>query len=203
MIDHPFDTSASDLKRHRFRFWSKSPANETVIRPVGVTLLAWWHILIGIVLLSGQFLYYSSWLPFLWGAGDSSSPLDQQTKQATISVLGLSLWIFLTGIGLIQGAKWGWWLACGFYLLNCGLSVSALIMIFIESNSTFVGLIYELFKNGGRLILSFLILYYFLMSDHVTESFSLSSGRTELGIWAVTGICLALLILLSIIEVGI
>ena len=160
------------------------------VRPLGVAILGWLHLLGGLLMLA----------PLTMFALDSS-PAENSLRQ-----LGVSPWIFVTGVvllgllgflsgwGLLAGKKWGWWLALFYYIYSVIRNSYALYLIpdlaeRIGGPQRGVG--YYQFKYACRIVIALLILSY-LFRDPVRLYFKSESTSKLKALGTVVSVCIAL-----------
>lgn len=165
-------------------------------RPIGVTILAVLH-LIGAVVL---------------GVGIAILSSRQEEIAEALRQIGIPLWMLAagvallavlaaaSGIGMLIGAKWGWWFAAIWYAYAITRAASALVLVFqvaghIDDGTRSAGYYYA--KFAGRIVVSGLLLVY-LLRDRVLEYFRLSSLSKAQALLTLLGICAAIWLALNV-----
>lgn len=162
-------------------------------RPIGVTVLAAFHLL-GVVL--GLFLF----LPFDFNNPQLASilkKLDATTAQLIFNFVFLFFLVVLSGVGMLLGKWWGWFLAANYYLnsiLRNGYTILMIEQIYLHLDPDDPEIHQAYTKYGARLAINFLLLVY-LLRDNVLSYFGIQVKRKF--------ITLALVFAVSIIELTI
>ncbi|HLD35603.1 MAG TPA: hypothetical protein VJC37_02690 [Planctomycetota bacterium] len=141
-------------------------------RPVLLTLLAVIHItggalaLIAIPVLAIIYQYKKVEMP---------EGLGSFVLLMVVSVFLIAILALVSGIGMMIGEKWGWWIGALYYVYSVVRNVHALITmpgLAEDIGEPAKGLEYHYFKHGARILSHVLLLLYFFRGS-VLEYFGL------------------------------
>lgn len=169
-------------------------------RPGGITALSVLHIVGGVVLFVLPFIMFGE----LDEIGGFMADLGIPPALLLISFLLLAGLSLGSGIGMWRGAGWGWWLASFYYIYGVFRNIGALLNIWaIAPELEAVGREVEFYyvKHGLRAAVHLLIFLYFF-KDNVLDYFGKRGINKRKAILVMTGICVALTILGSIMSLS-
>lgn len=179
-------------------------------RPVGISILAGFHIVGGIL---GAIV-----IVFLV-AQLGRKPEAQEGFEQVLAMLGLPpallvvaiVFIFglsiASGIVMWKGIKWGWYLGSFYCMYIIVLNVNALFTIPMLMSSASPeelanmsrGPTYYYVKYGGRVIFH-ILLYLYFFKGNVREFFSLTEQKKWKPVLAELGVCIGIVAVFSIIA---
>jgi hypothetical protein len=156
-------------------------------RPIGVTILAVLHLLVGLILAALQvsmIVHYDRFAPALDKAGNT--PL-----QAIIGLMPIAVVLLVSGLAMLAGVRWGWWCATFYYLYGVARNANALVMVAVLAEGIedpARGATYYYVKFGGRVLVHALLFLYFF-KPNVWEYFGMegqSKGKAVVRLIAAT-----------------
>lgn len=179
--------------------------NENKIkRPIGITILSILHIAGGAI---GTIFI----LLFLLLFQNKPESIDALTRIGIppvlliIAIVFLLVLISLSGIGMLTGKKWGWFLGAFYYAYGVVRNLSAIFAVSglfgsfsaLELSEMTHGPVFYYTKYGIRLVVSVLIYIYFF-KQNVRMYFDLHSGRRWVAAIAHGIICIGIVVFFSI-----
>lgn len=93
--------------------------------PVGVALFALYHIVVGLGAVGVMCLM----LPGLLLNGNPLGPLEVQRLVFSAAATLLTAFMLFSGIGLLLGTPWGWWLTTFVYVNSVVISILTVIAV--------------------------------------------------------------------------
>lgn len=159
----------------------------SVNRPVGITLLMVLHLVMGLVLVGIQAWALSNLEDLTQRLNAVGIPHLVVLASTTI----ISVTALVSGVGMVMGARWGWWFAAFYYLYSILRNLGALATVHgmaqqLESEGTDPAKFYG--KYLGRAAVSALILLY-LYRASVLRYFRLESMNRLGAFLYLLGIC--------------
>ncbi|MBA4105143.1 MAG: hypothetical protein C0485_05245 [Pirellula sp.] len=131
----------------------------------------------------------------------NSAAAEHSLRQAGIPIslllagmIILGLLYFLSGLGMLAGKKWGWWLAVFYYVYSVARHANALFLLEDMAEQLGApegGLVRFQIKYGVRIVFALLVLVY-LFREPVRIYFRLEQTSKLRAIGTVVGVCLAL-----------
>jgi hypothetical protein len=175
------------------------------IRPIGISILSWLHIIAGTGGGAVSLLLLLSM---------SGNPRTQEVLAAlgipppllAISVALIFGTTLASGVGMWKGRPWGWYIGSFVYAYSVTRNVIALFSVhsILDSlppdavaNSSH-GPEYYYLKYGARVLVQFLIYLYFFKSN-VRSFFGLSEAKKWKPVLAHVGICLVVVVLSNVV----
>lgn len=160
----------------------------SVPMPAGVIILGLLHLLGGVLLIYTQI----HGIP-VWRAEDLKAVLARVDTSLTgfiFSMLVLSVVAVGSGLGMLMGRRWGWWLAAFYYVHSILRNGWGLVIIWWMGDelATTRGMNYYLLKHGSRIAVGLIILFW-LFKPHIREFFRAERLRASIAIGALLGAC--------------
>ncbi|MBP1961190.1 hypothetical protein [Paenibacillus aceris] len=165
-------------------------------RPIGVSLLAIWIAIAGVIVLIAQVSFFSK-------LSDVSSLIGVSSYffQAAVTLLGvLSL---ATAVGMFLGKKWGWWLALFYFAyeitrnMNAMLSIPILVEQYGDISSQKITSYY--LKSGVRSAFDGFLIFY-LCRESVTSYFQTTETKKWKVLLILFGVCIAIILISSLLQ---
>ncbi|MCP4104639.1 MAG: TRAP transporter small permease [Desulfobacteraceae bacterium] len=171
-----------------------------LLRPTGISILSWLHIIGGVL---GIVIFISVKESSQW-FGDSLKILGLTQPILVIYVLSLFSIGIASGIGMLNGKRWGWHWGAFYYIFSVASSLNSLIMIPTLMSTVDPAEIlhepsYYYIQSGCRLIIHLLIYLYFYKKN-VRIFFGLADQNKWKAILSQIGICIGISAGLTIIS---
>lgn len=170
--------------------------NQLQIRPKGVSILGWLHLIGG--LLGVLFMAFFSMHPALKETTEGLREFGLAPWFVLLSILFLFTIGLGSGIGMLRGKKWGWYLGSFYYVYSVIRNVTALWTISAlstelegELDSMNRGVEYYYAKHILRVLLHSAIYLYFFRSN-VRVFFGTETIKMTSLILSQVGICLVI-----------
>jgi hypothetical protein len=156
-------------------------------RPLGITLLMVLHLIMGLVLVGTQAWALSNPEEITQRLNAAGIPYLLVLAGATI----ISVTALASGVGMVMGARWGWWFTAFYYVYSIVRNLGALVTVHgmtqqLESEGTDPTKFYG--KYLSRAAISTLILLY-LYRANVLRFFRLESMNKFGAFLYLLGIC--------------
>lgn len=164
---------------------------------MGVSILAVLHLVGGALMFGLQFWLLAN----LNSMDESLRALGIPPALLIVGVMFLAVVTIAAGIGMWVGTQWGWWLAAFNFVYNIFRNGSALVTILGMSDQWELGdrdPEYYVFKHGGRIVVQFLLLLYFLNRD-VLRFFGLRELNRVKAVCIIVGVCVGILVTTSMV----
>jgi len=189
MGDNPYRASASNPDRVRTR-------SADLDRPLGVSLLAGLNLLGGLVLCG--------MLAFLLLQGITFAPVQDLGIYPPLLIGGfllVGLVLIGAGLGMLQGARWGWWLGIFSQVYTIVRNASALVIVPGMEDSLAVEREFQLqvLRLATRSVVSVLLIGYFFRRN-VLEYFGLEELNRVVALIALIFVCAAILVATNAIN---
>ena len=194
-MKHPFDDPIYSLNppaapAREVRASPVKPAEKPSARPWGVFLLGSLHAIAGslLVVLSVLFLLAVSVKPL---------PVEASPRSVHVAMIAFVISgsvALASGLGLLGGKAWGWRLGIFHYvwmLFQNGGEILAVLLLPSAMDALQTSMPVFLFKHGGRMIVSCLLLKY-LFQGHVMRHFAVEEVEPKILLHQYGRICAAI-----------
>lgn len=156
-------------------------------RPIGITILSVLSLIGGIGMVGVLMIYGKN----LMGV---TSIFNISALMIIGSVLFLGLWAIGSGVGMLLGKKWGWWMAGVYYVYAILRYLNVLVTVFSladDLEATTSSIEYNFVKFSARIAGQIFVLSY-LFKDHVREYFDVEQVSKLKAILYLIGIGIAI-----------
>jgi len=160
-------------------------STQAVPRPIGVTILAWLHMVAGV---AGALLVVYAFVRQAAATGGSGLPLFVLLEIVAVIFLGVGV-----GVAMLHGRGWSWYVVTFLYLLGSGASV---LLIYMAGNTA-----------GGVILavpvvaaLACVALYAYLFTDPPRAHFRLRERSRWIPLGVQPGIVVAIFVIVALVA---